>query len=214
MYVIGIAAQKGGSGKSTLAAHLAIHADRDATPALLVDMDPQGSLVLWHRLRQAETPILARADIRTIGEVLEAARSHNVKWCIVDSAPHAQSDIAAVMKAADLTLIPSRPAAFDLGAIEPTLRQAEAMRAKAMVVLNAVPPRRGFGKTTAEIEARAVLDSYGATIWDRSLTQRAAFSSAIAGGLSVDELEPGGAAAQEIGALWQAVKSELEGAKA
>lgn len=210
MHVIGIAAQKGGAGKSTLAAHLAIHADRDASPALLVDMDPQGSLSLWHRLRSAETPILAKADMRTLAEVLEAAKEHKVKWCIVDSAPHAESAIAAVMKAADIVIIPSRPATFDLGAIEPTLRQAEAMRANTMVVLNAVPPRRGFGRSTIESEARAVLESYGARVWDRVITQRAAFSSAIAGGMSVDELEPGGAAAQEIGALWQSVKKELE----
>lgn len=213
MFVIAVAAQKGGSGKSTLAAHLAIHADRDASPALLIDMDPQGSLALWHRLREAETPILAKADLRTLADVLDAAKGHNVKWCIVDSAPHAQADIAAVMKAADLTLIPSRPAAFDLGAIEPTLRQAEAMRARALVVLNAVPPRRGFGRTTAETEARAVLQSYGATMWDRVITQRAAFSNAIAGGLSVDEMEPGGAAALEIAALWETVKAEMEGGR-
>jgi hypothetical protein len=79
------------------------------------------------------------------------------------------------------------------------------MRANTMVVLNAVPPRRGFGRSTIESEARAVLESYGARVWDRVITQRAAFSSAIAGGMSVDELEPGGAAAQEIGALWQSV---------
>lgn len=210
MKIIGIAAQKGGAGKSTVAAHLAILADKDASPALLIDTDPQGSLVLWHKLRASDTPILARAEVRTLDEVLEAAREHNVKWVIVDSAPHAASAIAAVMKAADIVLIPSRPATFDLGAIEPTLRQAESMRARSLVVLNAVPPRRGFGRTTVEMEARAVLASYGARVWSGSLTHRAAFSNAIAGGLSVDELEPGGAAAQEIGSLWTAVKNELE----
>ncbi|WP_279483949.1 AAA family ATPase [Aureimonas sp. SK2] len=210
MHIIGIAAQKGGAGKSTIAAHLAILADRDASPALLVDTDPQGSLVLWHRLRSAETPILAKAEAKTLPEILEAAKDHKVKWCIVDSAPHAASAISAVMKVADLVLIPSRPSAFDLGAIEPTLRQAEAMRARSLVVLNAVPPRRGFGRTTVEMEARAVLDSYSARVWSGSITQRAAFSSAISGGMSVDELEPGGAAAQEIGALWTTIKDELE----
>lgn len=213
MHVIGIAAQKGGAGKSTLATHLAIHADRDQSPALLVDMDPQGSLVLWHRLRKADTPVLVKADVRTLAEVLDAGRDHKVKWCIVDSAPHAESSIAAVMKAADLVLIPSRPATFDLGAIESTLQQAKAMRCRSMVVLNAVPPRRAFGRTTIEIEARAVLDSFEATVWDRVITQRAAFSSAIAGGMSVDELEPNGLAAQEITALWQTIKTELEGSR-
>lgn len=210
MYVIGIAAQKGGAGKSTLAAHLAIHADRDSSPALLVDTDPQGSLALWHKLRQAETPILAKTDVAGLPEVLQAARDHNVKWCIVDSAPHAASAIAAVMKAADLIIIPSRPATFDLGAIEPTLRQAEAMQSRSMVVLNAVPPRRSFGRTSVENEARAVLDSYGARVWDKVITHRIAYSSAIAGGMAVDELEPGGAASGEIAALWATVKHELE----
>lgn len=214
MHVIGIAAQKGGSGKSTLAAHLAIHAERDASPALLIDMDPQGSLALWHRLREAETPVLARSTATDLPEVLDAAKGHGVKWVILDSAPHAESSIAAVMRASDLVLIPSRPAVFDLGAIEPTLDQARAMRAQSLVILNAVPPRRGFGRTASEIEARAVLASYGATVWDRVITQRAAFASAIAGGLSVDEMEPAGAAAQEVAALWETVQSMMEGSKA
>lgn len=87
------------------------------------------------------------------------------------------------------------------------------MRTPSLVVLNAVPPRRGFGRTSIETEARAVLDSFGARVWDRVITQRAAFSSAIAGGLSVDELEPGGSAAGEIGALWKTVMAEVEKAQ-
>jgi MinD superfamily P-loop ATPase len=61
------------------------------------------------RLRAADTPVLAKADLRTLAKVLEAAKEHKVKWCIVDSAPHAESAIAAVMKAADIVIIPVAP---------------------------------------------------------------------------------------------------------
>lgn len=209
MKVIGVAAQKGGSGKSTLAAHLSVLADREASPALLVDCDPQGSLSLWHRLRSSETPLLAKSDLARLPEILAAARDEKVSWCIVDTAPHAQGAIGAIMKLADLTIIPTRPAVFDLGAIETTLAQAQAAKARSLVVLNAVPPRRMFGRPTIEVEARQVLAGFGATVWDGVISHRANFAHALAGGQAVDEMEPGGSAAQEIGALWSAIKKEL-----
>jgi len=54
MNVVVFASRKGGSGKSTLAAHLAAHVHRPSRPCLLIDSDPQGSLTLWHKLRNAE----------------------------------------------------------------------------------------------------------------------------------------------------------------
>ena len=207
--IIGVAAQKGGAGKSTIAAHLSILADRDASPALLIDCDPQGSLVLWHRLRKADTPLLAKGDIARLPEILKAAESDNVKWCIVDTAPHAQGAIATIMRHADLTIIPTRPAIFDLGAIETTIEQARSVKAHALVVLNAVPPRRGFSRPALESEARDVLRGFNATVWEGVLSHRANYGHALAGGQSVDELEPGGAAAQEIGSLWKTLLERL-----
>jgi chromosome partitioning protein len=49
--VITIAQQKGGAGKTTLAAHLAIAWAGEGRSVALLDIDPQGSLATWHRLR-------------------------------------------------------------------------------------------------------------------------------------------------------------------
>ena len=49
-HVIAIAQQKGGAGKTMLAAQLAVTFAEHASVALL-DIDPQGSLTIWGKLR-------------------------------------------------------------------------------------------------------------------------------------------------------------------
>ena len=50
--VIAVAQQKGGAGKTMLAAQLAVVLAESATVAVL-DIDPQGSLTIWGKLRAA-----------------------------------------------------------------------------------------------------------------------------------------------------------------
>ena len=63
--VITVAQQKGGAGKTTLAASLAA-AYAGTRKVAVLDIDPQGSLANWHRLRAARTPapaLIALSDI-------------------------------------------------------------------------------------------------------------------------------------------------------
>ena len=50
----------------------------------------------------------------TCAAVLEAARADGVALCVVDTRPSAGADAAAAAALADLVLIPTRPAIFDL----------------------------------------------------------------------------------------------------
>jgi hypothetical protein len=85
MNVIVFASRKGGSGKSTLAAHLAAYAHRPSRPCLLIDTDPQGSLALWHRLRNdAELPL--KATQRGVGDIVKAAKRDGTEWVFIDTA--------------------------------------------------------------------------------------------------------------------------------
>lgn len=211
MRVITIAAQKGGAGKSTIAAHLGVLADRDASPALLVDTDPQGSLAFWHGLRQAPTPVLVREAVRELPGILDAARADGVRWAIVDTPPHASADIAAAIRSADLTLIPTRPATFDLAAVAATVDMAKALGRPFVAVINAAPPRRGIGDVAVVAEARTVLERMGAPVVG-VLTSRASFGHALASGEAVAEFEPTGPAAYEMAKLWRAVKAAAEAA--
>lgn len=50
---------KGGTGKTTLASNLASVAEHHGFTTALLDMDPQGSLSAWARVREQDTPVVA-----------------------------------------------------------------------------------------------------------------------------------------------------------
>lgn len=210
MKTVAFASQKGGAGKSTLAAHLSTLADADASPALLIDIDPQGSLAFWHSLRAADTPALITATAKELPGILKDAKADGIAWTFIDGPPHDSAAIAAMMRAADLVIIPTRPSAFDLAAVSSTLKMVSAVKAAALVVINAAPAPRGFGQPAVTNEARGVLESMGATVWPEAIVQRAAMAHAIAGGMSVGELEPNSPADREMRKLWRDVRRIVE----
>ena len=53
MRTIAFVSQKGGSGKSTIASSLAVAAYETKEEVCVVDMDPQGSLTRWAKIRAA-----------------------------------------------------------------------------------------------------------------------------------------------------------------
>lgn len=209
MRVIAFTSRKGGSGKSTLAAHLSVYADTPERPAVLIDCDPQGSLALWHELRQAETPVLVKCAARDLPDTIEAARRDGVGWIFVDTPPHNTADIAAAMRVADLSMIPFRPAVFDIAAVAATLEMARAIGKPVLPVINAAPPRRGVQPSHVVTEAREALFGMNATPWAGQITTRAAFAHALASGQAVGEFEPGSTAASEMADLWQETRRAL-----
>ena len=73
MKTIVLASQKGGAGKTTIAAHLAVAAELAGdSPCVMIDTDPQESLVAWWNCRQSETPAFAPSTLKELSEKLEA----------------------------------------------------------------------------------------------------------------------------------------------
>jgi len=206
MYVIAIASQKGGAGKSTFAVNLATLADRENAPSLLVDTDAQGSLAVWHKGRGARTPLLVGCGPGDLAEVLETARRHKgVEWVFIDGPAQANDDVAAMMAAATLVLIPTRIAVFDLASLPATIAVARRSRTPFFVALNAVPPKRGVVESPVVSAARKAVKDMGAPVWRGAVAQRAAYAHALASGQGVTEFETAGPAADEMRLLWRDV---------
>jgi len=72
----------------------------------------------------------------------EAARANGADLLIVDTAPNADQASLKAAREADLILIPCRPAAFDLEAVETTIDLAHLAKKPFAVVLNCAPPKR------------------------------------------------------------------------
>ena len=211
MHVVAIASQKGGAGKSTFAVNLAVLANMQSSPSLLIDMDEQGSLSVWQGLRDAASPLVVPSRPEELPEVLDTARRDGrVKWAFLDAPPLSNESVAAMMRAASLVVVPARPSVFDLSAISATVAMAHDLMRPFFVALNAVPPRRGLTETADVISARKAIRNMNAPLWRGSISQRAALAQALACGQAAVEYEPGGVAAQEFRSLWADVKSVAE----
>lgn len=200
MDVIAVIAQKGGTGKTTLTVSLAVAAQRAGQTTAIVDLDPQASATSWADRRESDAPVVVSAQPARLKHVLAAAEDSGATLVFIDTPPRAEQAALAAAKAADLVLIPCRPAIYDLETVATTLELVGyAGGSKPTVaVLNGVPPRG-----SKRWQAEEVLGATGVTICPVALGHRVAFDHAGTLGLSAQEYEPTGKAAQEIGGVYK-----------
>ena len=197
MKTISIISQKGGAGKTTLALNLAGAAETAGLQTVIIDLDPQASAKGWHDYRTRAAPVVISAHASRLAEVIDTAQKHGAKFCIIDTAPHSETTALAAAKAADLVLIPCRPAVFDLRAISISADLTQIASKPALIVINAAPPRGPLADQAAE-----AIRAYGIPVAGARITQRVAFVHSLTRGQTVLEYEPSGAATQEIRKLF------------
>lgn len=205
MATIAIVSQKGGSGKTTLAINLAVCATDDDQLACVVDTDPQATAAAWGDWRGDRHPAVITTPPARLARTIQAARREGAGLVVIDTPPHADSAAREAVKAADLVLIPTRPRAFDLHAIEATAELIRHALKPAFVVFNAVPPRA----TNLIAEVSEFVTSLSLDICPVRLGDRAAFHHYAAAGEVAAEGDPDGKAAAEVAELWQWVRRQL-----
>ena len=204
MKTIAIISQKGGAGKTTLALHLAVAAELAGKQTAVIDLDPQASASSWGDSREKETPAIVSAQASRLPKVLSAAREANAQFVIIDTAPHSESTSLAAARAADLVLIPCRPAILDLRAISNTVDLVKLAQAEAVIVLNTVPPRGSLAE-----EATEAVGVYEMLVCPIHIGQRAAFMHSLTSGQTAQEYEPKGKAAHEIQQFYKYVWKQV-----
>ena len=196
MLTIAVVSQKGGAGKTTLAIHLAAQGQAEGRRALLLDLDPQGTAIKWARRRGDRMPDVSAEHPANLVRAIEAARQEGYDLVVIDTAPAADATPMKAAKVADLVVVPCRPAAFDLEAIETTLDLCRLAKARAVVVLNAAPTR-----SKVVSEAAAEVERLGGTVCPLIVRHRVALQHCMVLGAVAGEYEPEGAAAEEVAAL-------------
>jgi chromosome partitioning protein len=205
MRTIAFVTQKGGSGKSTLASSLAVAAHEAGERVFVIDMDPQQSLVNWAKTRGLDDVPVAGVTSGRLQATLTALEKNGFTLAIIDTAGADGSSSSAAMKAADLNIIPSRPNIFDLWASKQTRATLKSLRSEFVFVLNQCPPAQ---QTTRVEEGAAALEEMGGLITPLILA-RVDYQEAARHGWGVTEINPNGAAAEEIKTLWASIKRRL-----
>ena len=205
--IIAVAQQKGGAGKTMIAAQFGAALAEQGRVALL-DIDPQGSLTAWGRLREGAAKanpaleVIAVSGWRLANELEKLKSPHD--YVLVDTPPVIDSDARRAIRGADLVLVPMNPAPPDLWAAEGTLKLAAEERRPAALLFNRAPAASKLRKRLeAEIAARRL------TLLPVALANRAGYANAFADGLGVTEAGATTQAAEEVRAAVQALRALL-----
>ena len=206
MPTIAIISQKGGAGKTTLAIHLATAGQDAGQVSLIVDTDPQATASQWASWRQDAPPEVIDSPPPRLAAKVQQAMGQGAGLVVIDTPPHADSAARAAVEVADLVLVPCRPSAFDLSAIQTTAKLVQLLRKPAYVVFTAGAPNA----PRVYAEAGELVDSYGTPACPILIPDRAAYRHASAEGRTVMELEPGGKAADEVRDLYKWTCRQLD----
>jgi chromosome partitioning protein len=203
--VITIAQQKGGAGKTTVAAHLAVAWSQRGKRVAIVDIDPQGSLTQWHKIREERfgegytgITFAALSGWRVGSEIARLRRNHDI--IIIDSPPHTETEARTAIRSADFIIVPVQPSPTDLWATKATLDLAAAENIPVRVVLNRV----GANSRLAPAIAKELPHLAKSTLGNRVL-----FASALMEGRCATEVAPTSPAALEVKALAEEISKLL-----
>jgi chromosome partitioning protein len=205
MRTIAFVSQKGGSGKSTIASSLAVAAHEMEEKVCVIDMDTQGSLINWARIRAAgDIQVLASGAAR-LPTLLASLERQGVTLGLLDTPGAEGAASSAAMQAADLNIVPSRLSLFDLWASARTRTALEAIGANFVFLLNQCPAAQQAARIQDGVEA---LEEMGRLI-SPPILARMEYQEAARQGRGVTELNPCGAAAQEMRGLWRSIKAHV-----
>lgn len=205
MRVLALASQKGGTGKTTLSGHLAVQAQRaGAGPVVLIDIDPQGSLADWWNEREVEMPAFAHTTITQLATDLQLLRQEGFKLAVIDTPPALTSAIQSAISCAQLVVVPTRPSPHDLRAVGATVDLCERAGKPMIFVVNAATPE---AQITAD--ASLTLSQHG-TVAPITVHQHVDYVASMADGRTVLEVDPSGAPAADVIALWNYISDRLE----
>lgn len=179
---ITISSRKGGVGKSTTAVHLSAYLARKGDLVLLVDGDPNRSVLRWSK--RGDLPFDAVDTNQLATYLMSGNRPDHV---VVDTEAHPSlDDLQSLTRSCDLLIVPSTPDGLSLDTLPllmEDLRQVEAP-CPWKILLTAIPPK----PSPAGKDAREYLEVRGAPLFDGWIRRYEAFRKAPLEGCVVDQV--------------------------
>jgi len=213
MGIVAVAGRKGGIGKSTIVGNLAAEFAAKGRRVLVLDADPQHSLVAWSQQGEG----LLKGAVRKVNNgspdaLKTAARNaaQEADVVLIDTPPGMPETAYAAALVADLMLLPCGPSPLDLFA----LREALNLALKARAARRAKKPRirlvpsRVLMSTNLGRNLSSSLEKMGKKVLP-PIGQRIVLAEAVVHGLTIAEFAPSSPAHEEFAELAKAVDKIL-----
>jgi chromosome partitioning protein len=199
--IVVMATLKGGSGKSTAAACLAAHCQRAGLRVVVIDADPQASLMHWRSLGEPsiDLEVIADTSEAVAEKALDIARQSDL--VVIDTAGFRNRTMIEALSVADLAVIPIKASPLDIAAAIETVRLVEEVNATEERRTHRMDYRLLLTQVTVgSAVARHVrneLTQSGYVLFEAELANRVVYAEASIAGRMPIHLDAGSAAARD-----------------
>jgi chromosome partitioning protein len=202
--IIAVVSAKGGTGKSTITLNLGGTLSALNQRVLIVDADPQGSIAQWREHTKQDTPAVLVETAPEDNKKLKKAEK-NYDYVLFDAPPTFRKRMKAVLRLADVLIVPVCPGTADLWSTEKLLElyfeeKQDRPRLDARLLISRVDKRTRQGR-----EFREELERLSIPIFATEIPQRTAYNEAWRKCATVDRMKPHGDAARDFGNLTREV---------
>lgn len=198
--IIAVASGKGGTGKSTITLNLAGVLVSRSQRVYVVDADPQGSIARWSKTSKQEEPSIIVNSTPSL-EKKTRKRIDRYDLVLFDCPPTFRKRMKTILNVADRLIIPVTPGMVDFWSTQMLIDMYLEIKEKRPKLDARLLISRIDRRTRAGREFRATLERLNIPIFLTEVTQRSIYCDTWSEGLTVDRLQPNGAAAREIGSL-------------
>lgn len=202
--IISLVNQKGGVGKTTAAINLASGLAEAGNRTLVVDSDPQGSVVQWQSIADGEEFEAVHLPDPELKKKIKALR-RRYDYIVIDSPPAIEEITRAVIEVSNLAIIPIAPSPLDIWSSKETIDLVDALGKRYRQLKANILIYRKITGTRLGREARDAMHSYDVGILKTEISQRIAYVEAMIAGLSILKYAPLSAAAVEIRSLCEEI---------
>jgi chromosome partitioning protein len=202
--VISLVNQKGGVGKTTIAINLSSAISKKERNTLLIDADPQGSVLQWQSTTENQSFSVIHHP-RPLSDATVKSLSKGFDHVVIDGPPAIGNLISSILGVSDLAVVPIGPSPLDLWSSKETLCLIKTARKGNRKLKAKLLICRRIARTRVGREAREAVQTYGMDVFETEIYQRVAYIEAMVSGLSVIEYTPHSEAAAEITSLCEEI---------
>lgn len=190
---------KGGVGKTTFCMNLA--ALVVGSKSLIIDCDPQQSSQAWFDNRPGgyDFPQCKSVSASDLHTTIAKSANEGYQNIFIDSQGRDAPSSKIIAQLSDIVIMPVRPSALDLIAINDAISQSGKGNDTLKLVVS-----QGFVQGPRNEQAIELLSAIKiGKVSPHVINSRVIYQDAAGNGLSVTEMEPNGDAAKEIKQLWE-----------